>query len=86
MGKKHDRTLAAIFARPTRANIAWEDVVALVQHLGGVVHSDRGGSMREFVLNGIRAIFHEPHPGNEVPQAMVRRLRIYLDEAGIDHP
>ena len=85
MGKRHDRTLAAIFASPTRANIAWEDVVALVQHLGGVVRADRGGSMREFVLNGVRAIFHEPHPGNEVPQAMVRRLRIYLDEAGIEH-
>jgi hypothetical protein len=38
MGKKHDRTLAAIFARPIRANIAWEDVVTLVEHLGGVVH------------------------------------------------
>jgi HicA toxin of bacterial toxin-antitoxin, len=86
MGKKHDRTLAAIFARPTRANIAWADVVALVEYLGRAVHADRGGSMREFVPNGVRAIFHEPHPGNEVPQAMVRRLRIDLEEAGIDQP
>ena len=45
-----------------------------------------GAADGEFVLNGVRAIFHEPHPGNEVPQAMVRRLRIYLGEAGIDHP
>lgn len=86
MGKKHDRALAAIFARPTRANIAWADVVALIEHLGGAVHDDRGGSMREFLLNGVRAIFHEPHPGNEVPQAMVRRLRIYLEEAGVEGP
>jgi HicA toxin of bacterial toxin-antitoxin, len=86
MGRKHDRTLDAIFARPTRANIAWDDVVALVEHLGGAVRADRGGSMREFVLNGVRAIFHEPHPQNEIPQAMVRRLRIYLEEAGIEHP
>ncbi|HEU5118756.1 MAG TPA: type II toxin-antitoxin system HicA family toxin [Isosphaeraceae bacterium] len=86
MGKKHDRTLAAIFARPTRANLAWEDVLSLVVHLGGAVHVDRGGSMREFVLNGVRAIFHEPHPRHEVPQAMIRRLRNFLDEAGIEHP
>lgn len=86
MGKKHDRTLVAIFARPTRANIPWDDVVALIKYLGGAVHDDRGGSMREFVLNGVRAVFHEPHPQNEIPQAMVRRLRNYLEEAGIEHP
>ena len=72
--------------RQIRANIAWDDVVALIGHLGGAVHAERGGSMREFLLNGVRAIFHEPHPGNEVPQAMVRRLRIYLEEAGIENP
>jgi hypothetical protein len=60
--------------------------VTLVEYLGGTVHADRGGSMREFVLNGVRAIFHEPHPGNEVPQAMVRRLRIDPEEAGIEQP
>lgn len=86
MAKKHDRTLAAIFARPTRANVAWNDVVALVEHLGGAVYADRGGSPREFLLNGVRAVFHEPHPQKEIPQAMVRRLRIYLEEAGIDYP
>lgn len=85
MGKKHDRTLGAIFARPTRANIDWEDVVTLVEYLGGAVRTDRGGSMREFVLNGVRAVFHEPHPGKEIPPAMVRRLRNYLDQAGIEH-
>jgi hypothetical protein len=37
-------------------------------------------------LKGIRAIFHEPHPQHEIPQAMVRRLRIYLEEAGIERP
>jgi HicA toxin of bacterial toxin-antitoxin, len=61
-------------------------VVTLLEYLGGAVHAGQGGSMREFVLNGVQAIFHEPHPGNEVPQTMVRRLRIYTDEAGIDHP
>ena len=57
MGKKHDRTLAAIFARPIRADIPWDDVVALVRHLGGEVNADRGGSLREFVLNDVRAVF-----------------------------
>jgi hypothetical protein len=86
MSKKHDRTLVALFERPTRANIAWGDVVALVRHLGGTVDEGLGGSMREFQLNGVRAIFHEPHPQHEIPQAMVRRLRNFLDQAGIDEP
>ena len=86
MAKKHERTLAAIFAKPTRANIAWDDVVVLIEHLGGTVRTDLGGSMREFLLGNVRAIFHQPHPQNEIPQAMVRRLRIFLEEAGIEHP
>ena len=86
MAKKHERTLAAIFAKPTRANIAWGDVVVLIEHLGGTVRTDLGGSMREFLLGGVRAIFHEPHPGNEIPQAMVRRLRNFLDQAEVEHP
>ena len=84
MGKKHDRTLAAIFARPTRANIAWDDVVSLVEHLGGSVRSEGGGSPRVFRLNGVRRVFHQPHPGGEIPQPMVRELRTYLTDAGID--
>ncbi len=85
MSRKHDRTLAAIFARPVRANISWIDVVALVEHLGGTVSEESGGSMRDFLLNGVRATFHEPHPGKEIKQAAVRQLRAYLDQAGIDH-
>lgn len=85
MSKKHDRALAAIFAQPVRANIAWADVVALVEHLGGTVRSVGGGSSRIFLLNGVRAVFDEPHPRKEVPQPMVRRLRNFFDEAGIDH-
>jgi hypothetical protein len=60
--------------------------VALVAHLGGAVHAAGGGSPREFLLNGVRGVFHEPHPGHEVKPAMVRRLRIFLDDAGVDHP
>jgi HicA toxin of bacterial toxin-antitoxin, len=85
MARKHDRMLSAIFARPVRVNIAWNDVVSLLEHLGAVVNTDSGGSMVDVVLNGVAITLHKPHPQHEIPAAMVRRLRIYLDTAGIEH-
>ena len=38
---KHERTLAAIFARPTRANIKWSDIESLFVSLGAVVEESR---------------------------------------------
>ena len=39
---KHDKTLSAVFARPTRANIAWKDVEALLGTSG-----QRSGRQRD---------------------------------------
>jgi hypothetical protein len=82
MNRKHEKTLAAIFAQPVRANIAWDDVVSLFEGLGGVVEP-AGGSMVTIVLNGVRAVFHRPHPGSELSKPLVRRIRLYLDQAGV---
>jgi hypothetical protein len=83
MGHKHDRTLAAIFAEPTRANIRWDDFVALVESRGGLVES-RGGSAFRFRLAGARPLsLHRPHPGKEMKKWAVEDARQFLREAGI---
>lgn len=81
MTRKHRKTLAAIFAEPVRANIAWDDAVSLFQTLGTVITSG-GGSMFGFDLNGRSAVFHRPHPGRELSRSLVRRFRRFLEGAG----
>jgi hypothetical protein len=76
------RTLKGLFADPVRANISWHDVESLLIALGAELTEGRGSRLR-VVLNGIRAVFHRPHPGNEVGKPTVRSLRGFLSEAGI---
>lgn len=83
MTKRHGRTLSALFANPVRANIPWRDVVALFQHLGAQVEQAEGSRVL-VVLNGIRAVFHEPHPEKEISKGMVRSVRDFLTQARID--
>jgi hypothetical protein len=82
MNRKHQKTLAAIFAEPTRANISWEDAVSLFQALGATI-TPGGGSMFGFDLHGVTAVFHTPHPSRELPKTLVRRFRRFLEGAGV---
>lgn len=82
MMRKHTRTLDAIFAEPVRANIPWADIEALLVALGA--ERDKGsGSRVRFFLNGIRAIFHRPHPQKEADRGAVKSVRRFLEEGGI---
>lgn len=83
MSSKHKKTLAAIFAKRIRANIAWDDVVSLFEALGADV-SPTSGSMFGFDLRGVTAIFHKPHPSPECPKTLVKRFRVFLKEVGIE--
>ena len=82
MRKKHHKTLDAIFARPDRANIPWDDVEALLVALGATL-SYGGGSMVRVLLNDVVAVFHKPHPQKEVYKSALRRIRRFLREANI---
>ena len=82
MSGKHARTLRAIFADPVRANINWSDVEALFTHLGADV-SEGAGSRVRVALNGVRAVFHRPHPEKETDKGAVRSVRRFLAEAGV---
>jgi hypothetical protein len=79
---KHRKTLEAIFEKPERANIAWRDIEALFAALDADV-SEGSGSRIRVALNNVRAVFHRPHPRKEAGKAMVKSVRRFLEEAGV---
>ena len=81
LNNKRRATLDAIFERPTRSDIAWRDVERLFEALGGVV-TDGAGSRRRVALNGVRAVFHEPHPERVTDKGAVDSVRDFLRNAG----
>jgi len=78
---KHERTLSAIFAEPTRANIDWAAIEALFVHLGARIREGSGSRVR-VKLNGADAVFHRPHPGKETKKPGIRSVRTFLTVAG----
>jgi len=82
MGPKHRRTLEAIFEDPVRSNIAWRDIEALLEATGGKITEGAGSRMR-IMLNGVRAVFHRPHPQKETDKVDVKSMRRFLIEAGV---
>jgi hypothetical protein len=50
VGGKHRRTLAAVFAEPTRANVAWKDVEALLATLGAELTEGSGSRVRAHLV------------------------------------
>ena len=81
LNKKRRKTLLAIQDKPTRPDISWRDIEALFEALGGEV-TDGAGSRRRVFLNGIRAVFHEPHPERVTDKGAVDSVRDFLKGAG----
>lgn len=82
---KTDGVLESIFSDPIRANIAWADIEKLFLRLGGEISEGKGSRVR-VCLNEVRAVFHRPHPEKEASKPMVRSVRRFLLEAGIERP
>lgn len=82
LGPKHLRTLRAIFEDPVPSNIAWRDIEALLRAAGAVITEGSGSRVR-IALNGVRAVFHRPHPQKETDRGAVKSMRRFLTEAGV---
>ena len=83
MKRKHQRTLALIFARPTSANVQWRDIEALFIELGAEV-SEREGSRVAVVLFAEVRIFHRPHPSPNSDKGAVASIRKWLEQQGVE--
>ena len=79
---RHDRTLRAVFSVPPPANIRWTDIESLLTHCGAEISAGRGSRVR-IALNGVRAVFHRPHPQKETDRGSVASMRRFLTEAGV---
>jgi hypothetical protein len=79
---KHDQTIKAIFIDPVQSNIRWSDIEAMLKALGAEI-SEGNGSRVRIVLNGVRAVFHRPHPQKETDKGAVKSMRRFLTEAGV---
>jgi hypothetical protein len=82
LNRRHQATLEAVFATPIRASVVWRDVEALFVACGGEISEGEGSRVR-VALNGVRAVFHRPHPQKETDKGAIRSVRRFLTEAGI---
>ena len=81
MQRRHETTLAQIFARPVSGSIRWKDIEALFVALGATVR-EREGSRVSVVLFGEARVFHRPHPKPETKKGAVEAVRQLRNEAG----
>lgn len=82
MNKKQREMLAAIFEKPTRRDMQWSRVEALIVALGGTIRKSKG-SHRVATLNGYKQTFQEPHGGKQMLPYAVQNARDLIDKAGL---
>lgn len=83
LSARHRRTLTSIFANPVLASIPWRDVEAMLAALDADISEGEGSRVR-VALNGVRAVFHRPHPEKETGKGAVKSVRRFLIEAGVE--
>jgi len=82
INKKHQKILDSIFVEPVRSNVIWNDIEKLLIALGAEI-SEGSGSRVRLYLNGVRAVFHRPHPKKETDKGALKSMRRFLIEAGV---
>ena len=80
---KPQKTLTQIFALPISSSLRWDAVEVLLLSLGAEVSEGRGSRVR-VALNGVRAVFHRPHPQKEIDRGAVVSLQKFLRSAGVE--
>lgn len=81
MNAKHKKTLEHIFESPTRSDVKWADIEALFRAMGAQI-SEGSGSRVRIALNGVRAVFHRPHPHKETDKGALVSVRKFLMNTG----
>lgn len=84
MTNKHQKILDSIFKKPVPSNVKWKDIENLFISLGAEITEGNGSRVR-VALNGIRTVFHRPHPRPETDKGALVSVRRFLINAGIHH-
>jgi hypothetical protein len=79
---KHRRTLRAIFEDPVRSNVKWTEIEKLLRALGADLSEGRGSRVRIY-LDGVKAVFHRPHPEPDTDKGALKSMRRFLTEARV---
>ena len=82
MKRAHQKTLIAVFAHPTIANIAWKDIEALFSGLGAEVSEREGSRVAVVLFNEVR-VFHRPHPSPKTDKGAVISVKKWLEQHGV---
>ena len=73
-----------IHRNPVQADIPWCDIEKLFAALGATLSEGSGSRMR-VKLNGLRAVFHRPHPQKTTDKGAVISVRRFLENAGVSY-
>jgi hypothetical protein len=76
--------MEALFKNPVSSDILWPDIESLFRSLGAKL-SEGSGSRLRVQLNGVRAVFHRPHPERTTDKGAVNSVRRFLENAGVRH-
>ena len=82
MKKKHQRTLALIFSRPTSGSIKWADIEALFVELGAEIQEKEGSRIAVILFFQVK-VFHRPHPSPDTDKGAVASVRKWLADNGV---
>ena len=84
MNTKHKKTIELIYKNPIQSNILWADIMGLLSALGAEITEGSGSRVR-IKLNGVRAVFHRPHPQKTTDKGAVNSVRRFLENAGVSY-
>lgn len=82
MNKKHLKTYNQIFMTPTKSDIKYTDVKALLESEGANYKKGKGSRRKFFFKQQILHI-HEPHPQKILPKYAVEAIREFLKNTGV---
>lgn len=82
LNSKQKRILDDIFIEPIKSDILWSDIEKVLTALGAEISEGKGSRMRIY-LNGVRAVFHRPHPQKQTDKGALKSMRRFLIEAGV---
>jgi hypothetical protein len=83
MNKKQQKTLSRINAKPTRADITWDEIQSFFKAIGAEIHKGEGSKV-QIVLNLRVLRLHTPHPQKDLKKYAVEAIRDFLINAEVN--